>query len=182
MKWKAKTLIVLLVCSMLVATVYVVLASDDSALAKVHRGIELEFAEVSHIGGDDLSTLNKKGIVLFDVRDAPEFTVSHLKDAIRVDPAISAQHFVEKYSDIAKGKTVIFYCSVGQRSSNLANRVQAALISSGANAAYNLEGGIFKWHNERRPLYASSAKLTKYVHPYSPIWGSMVENQKYTRY
>ena len=182
MKRRMKISIVMLLCCPLIAASYLLLAGDDSGLAAVHDGIESQFAEVSHIGGDDLSVLSEEGIVLFDVREVPEFNVSHLKGAIRVDPGMSAQDFIEKFSDISKGKITVFYCSVGLRSSSLADRVQGALISSGAKAAYNLEGGIFKWHNERQPLYTSIAKPTEYVHPYNPIWGRMVNDQKRTRY
>ncbi len=119
---------------------------------------------------------------MFDVREPSEFAVSHLKGVTRINPEISAQDFVEKFADITTGKAVIFYCSVGQRSSVLADRVQGALVSSGTKTVYNLEGGIFKWHNERRLLYANGVTPTEYVHPYNPIWGGFVKNQKYTRY
>lgn len=182
MKWKSRLSIALLLCSPFIAAGYFLLGSDGSDLAKIHDGIEREFAKVNHIDGDDLSALNPKDIILFDVREPPEFTVSHLKGAIRINPGISAQEFIEKFSDITKGKAAIFYCSVGQRSSDLTDRVQGALVSSGTKAAYNLEGGIFKWHNEHRPLYTSSAISTEYVHPYNPNWGGLVKDQKHTRY
>jgi len=182
MSWKSKLLIALLLCGPFIAAGYFLLASDDADLAKIHGAIEREFTNVSHIQTDDLSVLNPKDIILFDVREPSEFAVSHLKSAIRINPEISTQDFIEKFSVLTNGKTAIFYCSVGQRSSVLADRVQSALVSSGAKAAYNLEGGIFKWHNERRLLYTSGATPTKYVHPYSPIWGGLVKDQKRTRY
>lgn len=177
-----KISIALLLCSPLIAASYLWLDSDGFDLAKVHDGIELQFTEVNHVDGDGLSVIGQENIILFDVREPSEFTVSHLKDAIRIDPDISTQSFAEEFSNISKGKTVIFYCSVGQRSSDLANRVQGALISSGAKASYNLEGGIFKWHNERRPLYSSSANPTEYVHPYNSFWGRMVDDQTLIQY
>ncbi len=182
MNGKAKMSVALLLCALLVAAGYILFARDEGGLATVHDGIEIQFVQVAHIDGDSLSALRHESVVLFDVREVPEYSVSHLKDAIRVDPDMSAQDFVERYSDLSKGKTVIFYCSVGQRSSDLADRVQGDLISSGAKAAYNLEGGIFKWHNESRPLYTSGTKPTAYVHPYDPVWGRMVKDQKNTRY
>lgn len=182
MKQGAKISVAVLFCVPLIAAGYFMVAGHHSDLAKVHEGIEREFPGVSHIDGDDLATLKQEGIVLFDVREQSEFNVSHLKNAIRVDPGISALKFTKRYADISKGKIVIFYCSVGQRSSSLAQRAKDMLKSSGAKASYNLEGGIFKWHNERRPIYTSQTKLTEYVHPYDPIWGRMVKEQKYTRY
>ncbi|GAA0465767.1 rhodanese-like domain-containing protein [Parasphingorhabdus litoris] len=182
MKWKAKASIALLLCSSVTAAGFMLFSGDDSGLAKVHDGIESQFTEVSHIDGDGLSALNQENTILFDVREAPEFSVSHLKGAIHVDPGMSEQDFIQQYADLSKGKTAIFYCSVGQRSSDLANRVQKALISSGAKAAYNLEGGIFKWHNESRPLFTKGTERTSYVHPYNPIWGRLVKDQENTRY
>lgn len=182
MKWKSKVSIILLLCIPFIGVGYFALAGDRSDLAKIHNDIEREFVEVKHIDGDDMAALNPKDIILFDVREGPEFAVSHLKGSIRVDPGISTDDFIAEFSDITKGKAVIFYCSVGQRSSELADRVNSALISSGTNAAYNLEGGIFKWHNERRPLYTDSAIPTKYVHPYNSNWGSLIKGQKLIRY
>ncbi len=49
MKWKAKVLIALLLCSPLIAAGYMLFASDDGGLAKVHDGIESQFAEVAHL-------------------------------------------------------------------------------------------------------------------------------------
>lgn len=182
MKWISKLLIALLFCGSFVAAGYFLLTSDDADLATIHDAIEREFTNVSHIQSDDLSALNPKDVILFDVREPSEFAVSHLKGAIRINPEISTQDFIENFSDITDGKTAIFYCSVGQRSSVLADRVQRALVSSGAKAAYNLEGGIFKWHNENRLLYTSDATPTEYVHPYNPIWGDFVKDQEHTRY
>lgn len=182
MNRKAKISIILLLCSPIVVASYTLLATDNSGLAEVHNAIEYEFANVRHIDGDQLSKLKEEEIILFDVRETSEYNVSHLKDAIHVDPEMLADDFVEKFSDISNEKTVIFYCSVGQRSSDFADRVQGALISSGAKAAYNLEGGIFKWHNERRVLFDKNAKPTQYVHPYDAIWGRMVKDQQYVQY
>ncbi|MEP2102505.1 MAG: rhodanese-like domain-containing protein [Parasphingorhabdus sp.] len=186
MSWLVKISILLLLCGTAAATGYVLLTNnssgDSSSLAGVHNLIERQFAKVNHMDGDRLSNLSREEIVLIDVREISEFSVSHLKGAFQVDPEMPSHAFVEKYSDISKGKTVIFYCSVGQRSSSFADRVQSALLSSGAKAAYNLEGGIFAWHNERRPLFDNSAKPTRYVHPYDPIWGRMVKHQEHTKY
>ena len=161
---------------------YAMFSDRDARLAAVHAGIERQFSDVRHIDGDGLSSLDRKEVVLFDVREASEFSVSHLQHAIRVDPAISKEVFAAKFADITKGKTAIFYCSVGQRSSSLAHKVQRGLQSSGAKAAFNLEGGIFKWHNERRPLVSGAETPTTFIHPYNAVWERMVKDQKNTRY
>ncbi len=182
MKRMVKVTIGLGLCSPIIAMGYMLSNSDNSDLAMAHQVIEREFVEVSHIDGDDLSILPQQEIILFDVREPSEYNVSHLKGAVRVDPDMTADDFIENFSNVTAGKTVIFYCSVGQRSSSFANRVQDLLMSSGARAAYNLEGGIFQWHNDHRLLFNNSAEPTLYVHPYDSIWGRMIENREYTQY
>ena len=49
---------------------------------------------------------------------------------------------------IAKDAPIVTYCSVGYRSGKMAERLQAA----GYTNVRNLEGSIFKWANEHRPL------------------------------
>jgi len=46
---------------------------------------------------------------------------------------------------------------------------------------YNLENGIFGWHNESRPLVVNS-NATDYVHPYNFVWGRMVNRKDLKRY
>jgi rhodanese-related sulfurtransferase len=179
---RTKILSAALLSGAVVAGGNVMFRDRGTGLAAVHAGIEHQFSDVRHIDGDGLSSLDRKDVVLLDVREEPEFSVSHLEKAIRVDPAISDAEFAAKFAAKTNGKIAIFYCSVGQRSSSLADRVQRALLSSGAKAAYNLEGGIFKWHNERRPLVSRTEAPTFYVHPYNADWGRMVKDQKKLRY
>jgi len=40
---------------------------------------------------------------------------------------------------------------------------------------YNLEGSLFKWANESRPLVDNSGSPTKLVHPYNNVWGRLLE-------
>ena len=64
------------------------------------------------------------------------------------------------------------YCSVGYRSARIADRLQQA----GCDRVYNLEGSIFKWANEKRPLYQSD-RPTTIVHPYNPLWGQLLNKR-----
>jgi len=158
------------------------LAKDNKALAKKHAKIEREFPDVQHIKADDETMDERNDVVIFDVREKAEFDVSHLEGAIQVDPGITTKELLSKYADIIEGKKVVFYCSVGQRSSNLAHQSQSTLIDKGATAAYNLEGGIFNWHNEQRDLVANDHTPTNVVHPYNAYWGRMVNDQSKTAY
>ena len=58
------------------------------------------------------------------------------------------------------------YCAVGYRSSAVAERLQKA----GVRTVFNLEGSIFQWANEGRPLEADGHPADK-VHPYNVRYG-----------
>ncbi|MEZ5849134.1 MAG: rhodanese-like domain-containing protein [Hyphomicrobiaceae bacterium] len=110
--------------------------------------------------------------VLLDVRTAGEFAVSHLPGARRVDPAASPAAVVAAAGDIA-GRRVVCYCAVGVRSARFAQRCEGLLLQAGAVAVHNLSGGIFRWHNEQRPLVDAQGK-TERVHPYARPWDNLV--------
>jgi rhodanese-related sulfurtransferase len=158
------------------------LAKENKALAKMHEKIERQFPHVQHLDANNPILTRTDGIVVFDVREEKEYAVSHLENAIRIDPGISTEDFMEEFADRTQGKGVVFYCSVGQRSSRLADRTQGPLIAHGAKSAYNLEGGIFKWHNEQRSLLSIDATPTDVVHPYNAYWGRMVNDRSKTSY
>lgn len=115
--------------------------------------------------------------LILDVREADEVAVSRIPGALRVDPGIWTSTFLSRFGEAAAGRDVVLYCSVGVRSARLAARVQAALKERGAGAIYNLEGGIFRWHNEAREL-VDDAGPTERVHPYDDRWGRLVARQQ----
>jgi rhodanese-related sulfurtransferase len=119
--------------------------------------------------------------VLFDVREVSEYAVSHIPGAVRVDPGIGTSEFIRKFGQVINGKTVVFYCSVGVRSSKLANASQRQLESLGAKRVYNLEGGIFAWHNRQMPL-VNQRGPTQFVHPYNQKWGTLLIHSELHRY
>ena len=157
-------------------------AKDNSALAAKHKKIIKTFPTVQHISNVEFSALDKDDVVIFDIREADEYDVSHMEGAVLISPNLPPQSFLTQYAQMTKGKTVLFYCSVGYRSSNLAKDVQDDLITSGSGPVYNLEGGLFKWHNDKRPLVTADAKPTDYIHPYNGFWGRMVNQKDKTRY
>ena len=96
----------------------------DATIADVSK----RWPDIKQISGDDLSKITKDGnAVVFDVRLPEEYAVSHLNGAINVDPGLTASTFLTRYADNLKGKTAVFYCSVGVRSSKLAQRVTPGL-------------------------------------------------------
>jgi len=157
--------------------------AEDFTLKSVHQSVVEDYATVQHLTAGSLADRLKrsKDIVLFDVRERQEFAVSHLPGATRVDPGVWQRTFLKRYGDRVEGKTVVFYCSVGVRSSKLAANLQDALAARGAKAVYNLQAGIFNWHNEKRPL-TSGAAPTSFVHPFDDHWGQLVTRQNLLRY
>lgn len=148
---------------------------------KTLSDIESAHPELQHISGDQLLALDKENTLIFDVREKKEFNVSHLKNAIHIDPNITAQTFSKKYAGQLNGKHIVFYCSVGQRSSELAYRLKPLLKTQGIQQVYNLKGGIFQWHNENKTL-VQKGKVTQYIHPYNARWGALVKDSKTIRY
>ena len=66
------------------------------------------------------------------------------------------------------------YCSVGVRSAGVARRLRAA----GFAEVENLEGSVFRWANEGRPLVAAGGAATDVVHPYDAAWGRLLRPER----
>lgn len=157
-------------------------ADDRADLAQFEQRLLDTYPHVRHVDPDRVAALiaNPTETLTFDVRDDGEFAVSHIPGAIRVDPDIRSEAFLATFGDQLAGRTLVFYCSVGVRSSKLAGRLTEELRRRGAGRIYNLSGGIFRWHNERRPLVDASG-ATRYVHPFDPHWGRYVSRRELTR-
>lgn len=132
--------------------------------------IRAQFPKVRSISTDTLASwltqVDSKPILL-DVRTAPEYAVSHLANARQIDP--NTQDFLS-LKDVPLTAPIVTYCSVGYRSSAIADRLQQA----GFTNVVNLEGSIFQWANEGKPVYRQGKPVRK-VHPYSPKWGYLLE-------
>ena len=176
MKWPA-----ILITLIIIAGAAIYLGQRPADLGKLHEGIVSDYAGISHISGEVLGNQAGDDIILLDIREPEEFAVSHLAGAQRIDPAVSTEQMLTQLPPNLNGKTVIVYCSVGRRSSDLASRVKDSLMAAGAADVVNLEGGIFSWHNERRPLVTNGGP-TEYVHPYDEFWKRYVKHRDLTRY
>ena len=44
----------------------------------------------------------------------------------------------------------------------------------GRTELFNLEGSIFKWANEGRPMIDNRDRPTKHAHPYNSVWGKLL--------
>lgn len=156
--------------------------SRTSDIDRIHAGIAATHGNVEHMTADDFSALGSDEVVLFDVREPDEFAVSHLPDAVLVDPGMSVSEFAARFSDRLSGKRVIFYCSVGVRSSILAERVAKLVEALSGKTPVNLIGGIFRWRNEGLRLVTISGNSASAVHPYDDYWGRLVEDREAVSY
>jgi rhodanese-related sulfurtransferase len=95
--------------------------------------------------------------------------VSHLPGARRVDPNASAGTVA---ADLPKETPIVTYCAVGYRSGEMADRLRALGFSN----VRNLEGSIFQWANEHRPLVRDDERVST-VHPYSAFWGRLLNDE-----
>jgi len=144
------------------------------SLASVQIAIEAQFETVDHLPADEFMAMDKNRVLVFDTRPMAEYAVSHIDGAVQLDPTVSAAKFAQLYGDKATGKTLVFYCSVGHRSSDMAERVASERPELGP--IYNLRGGLFDWHNQGRPV-VNEGGPTDTIHPYNKDWGQLVTRQ-----
>lgn len=107
--------------------------------------------------------------LLLDARAPHEYAVSHLRSA-RLAPDLSAALSV--LQGLASDTPVVVYCSVGVRSSALADK----LIGKGWRNVSNLEGSLFEWVNLGYPVFRAAVPVTK-VHPYNKTWGTLLDRK-----
>ena len=108
-------------------------------------------------------------VVLLDARTAAEFNVSHLPGAVLASNARMALDALEGNDP---ERTVVVYCSVGYRSSQLAQELRAR----GYEKVFNLEGSLFQWANEGQPLYRGDERVYQ-AHPYDEEWGQLLDKR-----
>ena len=130
-----------------------------------HRFPKVEWITTAQLA-DWLADKNRPPPVLLDVRTEEEWNVSHLPGARRVDPNAPIEKVI---SGIPKETPIVAYCAVGYRSGALATKLREA----GFTNVRNLEGSIFQWANEHRPLVREDKSATT-VHPYSSLWGRLL--------
>ena len=122
------------------------------------RFLDVRFISTAQLA-DWLSDTNREAPILLDARTEAEFNVSHLPNAVRDIPPEA----------IASGKPVVAYCSIGWRSAEAVRR----LVQDGHTNVFNLEGSIFVWASEGRPLELHGQAVHK-VHPYNSEWGRLL--------
>jgi rhodanese-related sulfurtransferase len=133
-----------------------------------HKFTKVEWISTGELA-DWLANKRRPAPVLLDVRTPEEWSVSHLPGARRVDPNASAENVA---GGLPKETSIVTYCAVGYRSGEMADRLRAAGFSN----VRNLEGSIFQWANEHRPLVRGDERVST-VHPYSAFWGRLLNDE-----
>jgi rhodanese-related sulfurtransferase len=105
--------------------------------------------------------------VIVDARSAEEHAVSHLPGAVHLDEAVAEPEQIRAMLDPRRPH--VLYCSAGYRACRLARKLRAA----GVRDVANLEGGIFKWANEGRPVMKAGVRVRQ-VHPYHSLFARML--------
>lgn len=126
--------------------------------------IAMKFPAVKQVSLIDFKQRYQDSI-LIDVREPAEYAISHLPGAINLQD-------VDRIADLADhayDNTVVLYCSVGYRSSAIAQQ----LADIGVDNVVNLQGSLFAWANQGHRL-VSRAGITSAVHPYNEYWGQLL--------
>jgi rhodanese-related sulfurtransferase len=140
-------------------------ASGADPLRGVAADLARRYPTVPQMPPDELAVRMEVGaVLLLDCRTPAEFSVSRLQGAALIGPATGAAalRLVIDRSSPAPPPLVVCYCAVGVRSCRVAARI-------GRPGVVNLEGGLFRWANEGRPML-DDAGPTRLVHPFNRHW------------
>lgn len=157
------------VAAAVLITTATVVCGQSVGWAIVNWKVRHDFTGVRRIEpkplADWLNDKSRAQPILLDVRTKPEYDVSHLHGAIRVDPNATAGAI-----NVPKDQPIVTYCSVGYRSGGFAKKLQDA----GYTNVQNMAGSIFAWANEGRPVERDGQRVNK-VHPYNATWGKLLK-------
>jgi rhodanese-related sulfurtransferase len=147
------------------------LAYEPWRWGKVRDELLQKFPAVDHIDGATLERWlrdvkedsAKQGPLLIDVRPEAEFATSHLPTARRVNPgdrpeAMQLLTAPEKREEELR-RPIVVYCAVGYESSEVAD----SLKRTGFSRVQMLDGGIFRWANDGRPLLDGNGVVVRTV-------------------
>ena len=142
-------------------------------------GIRAKFPSVSNISTKSLHQLIEEHsgkLLMLDCRDECEYNVSHIENARRVDGdgkdlAETVEYIQQNFSCQLQ---IICYCSLGYRSSRYAQLLEDKFKDVPTYKVYNLEGSLFKWANEDRPIVNVQKEAVLKVHPYNAVFGKLL--------
>lgn len=164
-------LLLLLVLPLLLGAGVALLAGRPIAFEVVHRLTARRFPDVQWVETAEFARWRedpgRAQPVVLDARTPAEYDLSHLRDAARIDPYRPLLHPLR---GMPKDTVILVYSSVGYR----AARVVWWLGRQGYTRVFALDGSLFEWANEGRPMFHGD-RPTVLAHPYDERWGLMLE-------
>jgi rhodanese-related sulfurtransferase len=169
-----KVLLVVIVFPIIIGLVVLLFAGRPVAFEILQRRTAARFPDIKWISTEDLgrwqSDSGQPQPVLLDARTDPEYAISHLPNAIPIDPYKPS---LRALGPAPKSGAIVVYSSAGYRGA----RVAEWLRNWGYTSVVNLAGGIFKWANEGRPLFRQEGRPAALVHPYDQRWGMLLDGR-----
>ncbi|GIK86264.1 MAG: rhodanese-like domain-containing protein [Burkholderiales bacterium] len=140
--------------------------------AGLHARVAQDFPDVDTIDAAALARRLADGepLLLVDVRTPQEQAVSTIPGAVCVAPSIGPDGVAALAKDT---RPIVVYCAAGVRSARLAR----ALVAAGATEVRNLDGGIFAWANEGRPLAGPDGPAQR-VHGCDAQWERLLAPER----
>ena len=171
MTMKPRSIILLAMLAILLAGL--LLPGSPLIGTALNTAIGFKFPDVRQVTPADLVTWwqspDRTPPLLIDARTPAEFRVSHIKDAVSIDPEAPDLTALVNFRRTAP---VVVYDAAGIRGVALAE----AMHQQGYTDVSNLSGGIFRWANEGRPLVNAEGPVTV-VHPWKGMWGQLLKSK-----
>ncbi len=105
---------------------------------------------------------SNQNVFLVDCRRPDEYSVSRIPNATNIHFKCSDEDLKSALEDLNENVTIVNYCSLGYRSGVMTKRIlDLGLDNVSKERVYNLEGSIFKWAQEERPLIDNKGQATK---------------------
>ena len=105
---------------------------------------------------------SNQNVFLVDCRRPDEYSVSRIPNATNIHFKCSDEDLKSALEDLNENVTIVNYCSLGYRSGVMTKRIlDLGLDNVSKKRVYNLEGSIFKWAQEERPLIDNKGQTTK---------------------
>ena len=127
-----------------------------------------QFPNTPTMNTSDFSEIIKdnENILILDCRRPDEHEISKIPGAKNVHFRCSDEELKETLKEVDDKTQIISYCSLGYRSAIITDRIREQIqndssIQATSDKVYNLEGSIFKWANENRPLIDSNDQSTR---------------------
>ncbi|MEO8030794.1 MAG: rhodanese-like domain-containing protein [Gemmatimonadota bacterium] len=168
---KPRSIILLLIPAILLAGL--LLPGSPLIATAINQAIKYKFPDVRQVTPEDLviwwRSPDRTPPLLIDARSPAEFRVSHIKDAVSIDPEAPD---LTSLVNFRRTHPVVVYDAAGIRGVAMAE----ALRQQGYTDVSNLSGGIFRWANEGRELVNDTGPVTV-VHPWRGLWSQLLKSR-----